>query len=355
MIPPTFADRAIRAAFRHPDNLREFLERVCPGLPEGADYAGAEHLDREFYLEDLEKREPDLVIKVPVRGAAPDAAPEFFLIIEHQSRAQRRIAYRIAQYCTMLWRQRLRFDPNPSPFCLPPVIPILLHTHPPAWPSPVPLESLIKPLAGAGAGAALPLRFGFHYLDVPALDREELLSSDRPFDLYLSVLPIGPSTPDLCLEVLSRALVRLEQLMISRARFMDLVHSMLQWTYARQDGKHRNRIIQTAAEQLSPENRSLTVSIHESVAKSLDDELIESCARSFAEGEARGEARGEAQGEAKGALEASHANLLTVLQSRFGELPRALVQEIEVEQNLDRLGLALVAAATVLSLDEFSL
>jgi hypothetical protein len=54
--------------------------------------------------------------------------------------------------------------------------------------------------------------------------------------------------------------------------------------------------------------------------------------RGRAAGRAEGEARGRAEGEARGRAEATRRMVLRVLRARFGELPEALVAQVEAAE-----------------------
>jgi len=84
--------------------------------------------------ETLKERREDVVYRIKASGKPV----HFYLLLEHQTRPDRRMALRCLEYALVLWRGETKSKP------LPLVIPIVVHPGPGAWKSPRRLRELIE-------------------------------------------------------------------------------------------------------------------------------------------------------------------------------------------------------------------
>ena len=84
--------------------------------------------------ETLKERREDVVYRIKASGKPV----HFYLLLEHQTRPDRRMALRCLEYALVLWRGEAKTKP------LALVVPIVVHPGPGAWPSPMRLRELIE-------------------------------------------------------------------------------------------------------------------------------------------------------------------------------------------------------------------
>src|SRR5213082_2707993 len=82
-----FNDRGTLWLLEDPANLRDLLRIVEPEVAERLDFSRAERVNRSFIPADLQKRESDLIFRVPFLQPKEEG-PEvwLYILLEHQSR-----------------------------------------------------------------------------------------------------------------------------------------------------------------------------------------------------------------------------------------------------------------------------
>jgi hypothetical protein len=279
-----FSDSAIVAQL-----LRDFV--AGPWLSE-FDLDGMERLNTKFHAETGERREADLVWRIPGRDGG-DAY--VMLLLEFQSTSDRWMALRMLVYAGLLWQQLVREQRLVPDGRLPPIVPIVLYNGDPRWHAPVDLRDLI------GLPDASPLwqwqpSLHYHLIDEGAFSTSDLQERDG----------------------LPALLFRLENA-ADPGQIVDLADAVLAW-FAGHPGFQAARrvfveLLGAAMAPLGPdirvpeellEVRNMLATRVEQWKQRLNDQLKEQWLR---EGEQRGEQRGEA------------ALLLRQLERRFGVLP----------------------------------
>jgi hypothetical protein len=127
-----FSDPAVVAQL-----LREFV--AGPWL-DGLDLDGMERLNTKFHADTGERREGDLVWRIPRRDGG-DAY--VMLLLEFQSTPDPWMALRMLVYAGLLWQQLVREQRLMPDGRLPPILPIVLYNGEPRWRAPVDLRELI--------------------------------------------------------------------------------------------------------------------------------------------------------------------------------------------------------------------
>src|SRR5690242_4085343 len=94
-----FNDRGTLWLLEDPTNLRDLLRILEPALAERLDFSRAVRENRSFVPADLQKRETDLLFRVPFSGQSRAGAEVWvYLLLEHQSRRDRLMPLRLYQY-----------------------------------------------------------------------------------------------------------------------------------------------------------------------------------------------------------------------------------------------------------------
>ncbi len=127
-----FSDPAIVAQL-----LREF---VAGSWLDGLDLEGMERLATKFHADTGERREGDLVWRIPRRGGGEAYV---MLLLEFQSTPDRWMALRMLVYAGLLWQQLVREQRVLADGRLPPILPVVLYNGDPRWCVPLELRDLI--------------------------------------------------------------------------------------------------------------------------------------------------------------------------------------------------------------------
>ncbi len=161
-----FSDPAIVAQL-----LREFA--AGPWL-DGLDLDGMERLNTKFHADTGERREGDLVWRIPRVGGG-DAY--VMLLLEFQSSPDPWMALRLLVYAGLLWQHLVREQRLLTDGRLPPILPIVLYNGDARWRAAVDLGELIGLSAGSAMWRWQPgLRH--HLIDEGAFGAGELQGRD---------------------------------------------------------------------------------------------------------------------------------------------------------------------------------
>src|SRR5579872_801781 len=140
-----FADRGVKWLLDDADNLRGLLRLARPELAEKVDFGRAERIDRSFIPDDLRKLEADVVFRAPIKKGR--GFVWIYLLLEHQSRPDRRMGFRLLCYMVELWQAEARdFDAKRTGgrgLRLSPIIPIVLYTGKRKWTTDLSLQALM--------------------------------------------------------------------------------------------------------------------------------------------------------------------------------------------------------------------
>ncbi len=311
-----FSDPAIVAQL-----LREFA--AGPWL-EGLDLDGLERLNTKFHAETGERRESDLIWRIPRRDGG-DAY--VMLLLEFQSTPDPWMALRLLVYSGLLWQHLVREHRLLPDGRLPPILPIVLYNGVPRWRAAVDLAALIGLPEGSSMWRWQP-QSRYHVIDEGAFDPADLAGRD--------------SWPAL--------LFRLENAS-GTDQLVEVADAVLAW-FARHPGFQAARsvlvdLLSAAVAPLGPgvrvpaAMREVRNMLQERVQQWIEQWKQEGLLAGRLQGEAEGRLKGEAEGRLQGRLQGQiegrlegeqqgrqlgrqqgeAALLLRLLRRRFGELP----------------------------------
>ncbi len=127
--------------FSDPDIVAQLLREFVAGpWLDGLDLDGMERLNTKFHADTGERREADLVWRIPRRDGG-DAY--VMLLLEFQSTPDPWMALRMLVYAGLLWQQLVREQRLMPDGRLPPILPIVLYNGEPRWRAPVDVRDLI--------------------------------------------------------------------------------------------------------------------------------------------------------------------------------------------------------------------
>ncbi len=329
-----FSDPAIVAQL-----LREFA--AGPWL-EGLDLDGLERLNTKFHADTGERRESDLIWRIPRRDGG-DAY--VMLLLEFQSTPDPWMALRLMVYTGLLWQHLVREHRLLPDGRLPPILPVVLYNGVPRWRASVDLAALIGLPESSSMWRWQP-QLRYHVIDEGAFDAADLAGRD--------------SWPAL--------LFRLENAS-GTDQLLGVADAILAW-FARHPGFQAARsvlvdLLSAAVAPLGPgvqvpaAMREVRNMLQERVQQWIEQWKQEGLAAGLLQGEAEGRLQGqiegrlegEQQGRQLGRQQGEAALLLRLLRRRFGDLPGWATDNVLAADSamLEEYSLRLLDAA---SLDE---
>jgi hypothetical protein len=286
-------DSVYHKIFGHPGMvsqlLRDFLAE--PWLDD-LDLDRMERLNAKFHAETGERREGDMIWRIPRRGGGDTY---LMLLLEFQSTPDRWMALRALVYVGLLWQHLVREKQLPPDGRLPPVLPVVVYNGDPRWAMPLALRELV------GLPEDTPLwryqpEMRYHLVDEGAFSEDDLAARDTLAALLFR-LEASPN-PD---------------------RVVALADAVLAW-FGRHPGFDGLRPL--FAELLGGLMGPLAPGVR------VPEELLEvrNMLASRAEDWKRqwlqeGRAKGRAEGLTEGLVKGEAALLLRQLERRFGALP----------------------------------
>src|SRR5579884_3017017 len=137
-----FADRGIIWLLGRAAHLGDLLAIIDPELADRFDWSLAVRINRSLVAPDLLKQEADLIFRAPYRDHSGHAI--VYLLLEHQSRPDPDMAYRMLGYMRDLWTEgdRARKSQAGRRAPRPPIVPIILYTGRRQWNLPRTLVAL---------------------------------------------------------------------------------------------------------------------------------------------------------------------------------------------------------------------
>jgi hypothetical protein len=334
-----FLDRAIRSQLRQPDNLRELLAEVVPGLGDRFVCEEAEPVDREFLLEDWRGRESDLFFRIPFR-TADSLFPVFVcILLEHQSKPDPRMPLRVLVYAVLYWEREWkawedRHAAN-EPLRLTPILPIVFHTGLEPWKSNRTLAELLE--SPEEMRAYVPA-WDVVYWDLANRSPQQLLDAAGAWFKALTALRAAGANAEAYRALFVEAARRLEALAERQPmRWRDLLNFFLAvGMHRRPKEEHADLFAAAAASQQNVRRREEIKAMSETLQRSWGEEVF---------------ATGEAAGKLQGLREA----LQQVLEGRFGTLPENLLRQIEAAADMNRLLACIRQGGRINSLEELQL
>jgi len=271
--------------------LRDFLAE--PWLDD-LDLDRMERLNAKFHAETGERREGDVIWRIPRRGGGGDTY--LMLLLEFQSTPDRWMALRALVYVGLLWQHLVREKRLPPDGRLPPVLPVVVYNGDPRWAMPLALHELV------GLPENTPLwryqpEMRYHIVDEGAFSDDDLAARDTLAALLFRL----EASPD-------------------PERVVVLADAVLAW-FGRHPGFEGLRSV--FAELLGglmgpgvrvPEELLEVRNMLASRAEDWKRQWLQ-------EGRVEGRMEGRVEGRLEGRLEGEAALLLRLLERRFGALP----------------------------------
>lgn len=141
-----FQDRGMRWLLELPENLGGVLQLLAREIADHLDFHQAEQINRSLLSVTLQKRETDLLYRVPFIEAEQEIW--IYVLLEHQSTPERLMGLRMLDYMVRVWdiqRRRWEDEHKPENQCrLSPILPIVLYTGQDSWSVLPTLETIMQ-------------------------------------------------------------------------------------------------------------------------------------------------------------------------------------------------------------------
>ena len=127
--------------FSHPRMVAEMLREFVAGpWLDDLDLDGMERLNAKFHAETSERRDGDMIWRIPRRGGGDTY---LVLLLEFQSTPDHWMALRALVYAGLLWQHLVAEKRLPLDGRLPPVLPVVLYNGDRRWTAPLALNELV--------------------------------------------------------------------------------------------------------------------------------------------------------------------------------------------------------------------
>ena len=168
-------DALYHRLFSHPGMVAQLLREFVAGpWLDGLDLDGMERLNAHFHAGTGERREGDMIWRIPRRGGE-DAY--LVLLLEFQSTPDHWMALRALVYTGLLWQHLVKEGRLPPGGGLPPVLPVVLYNGDRRWLAPLALRDLIG-LPGDSPPWRWQPDLRYHLVDEGAFPDEALAGRD---------------------------------------------------------------------------------------------------------------------------------------------------------------------------------
>jgi len=325
-------DASYKLLFSHRQMIQSLLQDfVREAWVARLDFATLEKVPAAFIAEDRRARDGDLIWRVRA------GSQWVYLLVEFQSRADPRMALRIASYLALLYQDLLRQRAVDGRATLPPVVPLVLYRGASRWKAARELAELIAPLPGGGARYRPGLRY--RLFDQQALVRSaQWLSGGVAAAFFQLECCRTPGELEQALQVMDDCAPLPE--------FADLRRDLVRWL---KEVLIPTRLPDVRIVAMS-DIREMRTMLEQTVERWIRNWQREGRAagrrEGFQQGRQAGLQKGLQKGVRKGLRAGRHSLLAQQLAHRFGPLPEAVRQRLASAspQELDRWALALLDA-----------
>lgn len=303
-------DALFKAVFGQPEHARGALRAVMPAaVAEALDWPTLAPCAGSFIDPALSERHTDLLFSLAWRDGRGEALA--YLLFEHQSTSDDRMAFRLLRYLVRIWERWLAEHPRAA--SLPVILPVVLYHGAARWSAPVAFDELFE-LPSAVRAAAAPHLVRFTYLldDLSEIPDDQLRARAMTAvgRLVAACFKHARTRPDL-IEVLSGWAQVLRDVVSARHGLEALVLVM--------------RYILLVNDHVEPDQ--LQAFLERVAGPDAKDTIMTAGERLIQQGEERGLQRGIQQGVQQGiqqgvqqgVQQGERAMLLRLLRRRFGE------------------------------------
>jgi len=301
-------DKFVKATFSVPDNARAFFQSHLPAhLAPFFDWESLRHIPSAFIAPQFAASESDLLFSVGIRNRKAYV----YLLFEHQSTEDPRMALRLLGYIVQIWQRFVR--ENPQSTKLPAVFPLVLAQGKRPWKTSTKLEDLID-LPSDIAEHFRPWQPAllFHLME---LARHEKLHGNPSGILALRALKAEPFD-----ELLSE--VVWDEPLLQRISEDALEHFLRYIVDADVD---ESLFLQRIHSLQSPPLTPHTMTLAERLIQRGKNEGI---SEGMSQGMSQGMSEGLSKGRFEGQLHAMRSAILRALELKHGQVTRGVAEAV---------------------------
>jgi len=168
-------DSLYHRLFTHPGVVAQLLREFVSGpWIDDLDLDGMERLNAKFHSETAERREGDMIWRIPRRGGGDTY---LVLLLEFQSTPNHWMALRALVYTGLLWQQLVKEQRLPLDGRLPPVLPVVVYNGDRRWAAPLVLHELVGLPENSSLWRWQP-NVRYHMVDEGAFGDDDLAGRD---------------------------------------------------------------------------------------------------------------------------------------------------------------------------------
>lgn len=332
-------DKLLKATFSQPENARAFFQNYLPAdITVGVDWDSLELEPCSFIDERFASSESDLLFRLKIEGG--DAF--LYLLFEHQSTEDPRMAFRLLRYVMRIWE---RFEgEHPPPAKFPPVFPLVLAQGKRPWKTGPRLEELIDLRGRVGEGLRRwQPAFEYRLMELVRMSYAELAGTPEGV-LTLKALKAEP------MEELMTDVIWEDQLLfrISDSALRRLVRYI--WDRESNVSRLRERIVKIQDERLRTKVMTISDYFRQ---EGRQEGILEGVQKGRQEGIQEGIREGIQEGMSRGQLAAFRTAVLHALKIRHGGYPEEIREALDGIEDPHRLEELLEVAFRSGSVEEF--
>ena len=326
-------DALYKSVFQHPENAAAELRHVLPAEHVAAIDWSTLKLEPGSYVDEaLADQHSDLLFSATAHASGERVF--VYLLFEHQSTAEPRMALRLLSYMVSIW-ERFSDDDKHKASPLPLIVPAVLSQVVGGWKAATRFSGLFSPNLGFLADTVLP-DFSYAVDDLHRTDDADLKARAVAQQARLALWLLRDARDGaLLLQRLVDWIGELEEL--ARMPGGERALGPLLSYVVRVSSDLQLEQFRAILKERAPATESITMTIAEQL---------------LAEGMAKGVAQGKAQGVVEGELRRAGASVLTVLEARGLSVSAEVRSRIEGCQDLDVLQHWLTRAVAVASADQ---
>jgi len=165
--PASPHDAAFKSAFQRKELACDFFRHYLPeNIAKHINFDRLELVNKSYVDEKLKEKHSDIVYKTEISGKTA----LLYILFEHQSRSDFRMAFRLLCYMANIWKEYL--DQNPGAKKLPVIIPTVLYHGRRKWTAPLKFSEIIE--SGEKFSLYLP-EFTYTLTDLSGYEDDSLI------------------------------------------------------------------------------------------------------------------------------------------------------------------------------------
>jgi len=333
-----FPENGMKLLLEHPRNVRDLLALTGSDLAARIDTDQMQLLPTTFIRPDYRHVESDVVLRAPWKdGAGGGSDLLVYVLIEHQSAADRMMPLRLLEYVVQIYAQQARQwgkkHRSFANFRVQPVLPIVFYTGTQRWES---VGHLIDLVRGGDLFQAVTPVLEPLFINLPEMDVETLEQTGGYLGWVLRLVQQRKSRPDEFRTLLADVVGHLETMPEEeRLRWLQLLSYVVALVYHERRPAERPRLRETV--EMSVRTDPLRQELSK-MGKTIADELIE---------------KGVLKGARAAEISARQRTLIRQLEKRFGAIPSNVSATINATDNVQRLDDWLDRFVTAERLEDF--